>query len=214
LVTSAARNCSRGNQWLFFLCLLKLVKYCSIANKRLFLCNMLKSRNLLLVVLAASLYVACKSDPAYDKEQQLAIDDDIIVKALAASEESALFTKHPSGLYYRIMSAGTGESPVLSDTLMIHYVGRTYPAGRLFDSTTTNIDTLSTRFVLASGIEGWQKGIPLIKPGGRIRLLIPSALGYQNRELQNVDSALVPNTNLDFDIRLISLKHKDDTTNK
>jgi FKBP-type peptidyl-prolyl cis-trans isomerase FkpA len=175
---------------------------------------MLKSRNLLLVVLAACLYVACKSDPAYNKEQQLAIDDDIIVKALEASDETAAYTKHPSGVYYRIIAAGTGETPILTDTLLIHYVGRTYPRGVLFDSTTTNIDSLSTRFVLASGIEGWQNGIPLIKPGGRIRLLIPSALGYQNRELQNIDSALVANTNLDFDIRLISLKHKDDTTNK
>ena len=170
----------------------------------------------MLVVLAACLYVACKSDPAYNKEQQLAIDDDIIVKALAASDETALFTKDPSGIYYRIIAKGpdTGATPIVSDTLMIHYVGRTYPGGRLFDSTTTNVDTLSTRFVLADGIEGWQKGIPLIKKGGRIRLLIPSALGYQNRELQNTDSALVANTNLDFDIRLISIKHKDDTKNK
>ncbi|MET1055298.1 MAG: FKBP-type peptidyl-prolyl cis-trans isomerase [Pedobacter sp.] len=175
---------------------------------------MLKSRNLLLVVLAASLYVACKTDPAYDKATQLAIDDDKIVNALKASEQTAAFTKDPSGVYYNIISAGEGIAPVIDDTLLIHYVGRTFPQGILFDSTATNVDSLSTKFVLADGIEGWQKGIPLIKPGGRIRLLIPSALGYQNRNLQNVDSALVENTNLDFDIRLISLKHKDNTKNK
>jgi FKBP-type peptidyl-prolyl cis-trans isomerase FkpA len=177
---------------------------------------MLKSRNLLLFVLAACLYVACKSDPAYNKEQQLAIDNDIIVKALAASGETDLFTKHPSGVYYNILAKGpdTGATPIISDTLVIHYVGRTYPQGRLFDSTTTNIDSLSTKFVLAGGIEGWQNGIPLIKKGGRIRLLIPSALGYQNRELQSNDSALVANTNLDFDIRLISIIHKDEQQNK
>jgi len=201
------------NQRRFFLYLLKMVKYCAIPNKRLFLCNMLKSRNLLLVVLAACLYVACKSDPAYDKATQLAIDDDIIVKNLAASGETADFTKDPSGFYYQILSKGpdTGATPVITDTLVVHYVGRTYPGGRLFDSTTTNVDTLSTKFVLANGIEGWQKGIPLIKKGGRIRLLVPSSLGYQNRQL---DTVLVANTNLDFDIRLINIKHKIEVTTK
>jgi len=173
---------------------------------------MLKSRNLLLFVLASCLYVACKSDPAYNKEQQLLIDDDIIVKALKASEQTGDFTKHSSGVYYHIMTEGEGQNPVGTDTLMIHYVGRTFPRGVLFDSTATNVDSLATRFVLESGIEGWQEAIPLIKPGGRIRMLIPSALGYQNRNLQNVDTSLVANTNLDFDIRLISLKHKVETT--
>jgi FKBP-type peptidyl-prolyl cis-trans isomerase len=45
--------------------------------------------------------------------------------------------------------------------------------GRLFDQATSPVS-----FYLGQVIEGWQMGIPLIKKGGRIKLLIPSSYGY------------------------------------
>jgi FKBP-type peptidyl-prolyl cis-trans isomerase FkpA len=165
------------------------------------LCNMLKSKILILLVLAACFFVACKTDPAYDKAAQLAIDDDIIKKQLTDNGTISTYTRTNDGLYYNIVKPGEGATPVPTDMVGIHYVGRLFLRQQvMFDSTFSNLDT--TKFILSNSIEGWQKGIPLIKPGGRIRLIVPSSLAYQNRE---IDTILRANSILDFDIQLLKI---------
>jgi len=187
-----------------FLYLLKLVKYCAIPNKRLFLCNMLKSKILLLLVLAACIFASCKTDPAYDRATQLAIDDDIIRKQLTDNKTLENFTKTADGLYYIIQNPGEGRAPVDTDMVGIHFVGRLFLNQQVvFDSTFSNTDT--TKFILSTGIEGWEKGIPLIKPKGRIRLIVPSPLAYQNRQVRTGDTTLAENSILDFDIQLLKI---------
>lgn len=183
--------------------LLNMVKYCTISNKRLFLCNMSNSRLLLLCFLVLCFAVACKSDPPYDPAQQLAIDDDLIVKYMAANNITA--TKDSHGLYYSIINPGSttdNRTTTLQDIIVVHYIGRIMKSQLVFDSTDTNVDTLSTKFLLSDVIEGWQLGIPKIKEGGRIRLLVPSTLAYQNRQ---IDTLLKANSILDFDIRVIKV---------
>ena len=122
-----------------FLYLLKLVKYCTIPNKRLFLCNM-KFRILFVVFALACFFAACKSDPPFDADAQRAIDDDIIVKFLDSAQIKA--TKTPSGLYYVILKDTIGEKSIpLTDTVFIHYVGRMLKTRALFDSSRTLTDT-------------------------------------------------------------------------
>jgi FKBP-type peptidyl-prolyl cis-trans isomerase FkpA len=180
--------------------LLKLVKYCGVPNKRVFLCNMTKSTALMVCGLIACCFAACKTDPAYDRNVQLPKDLDIIAKYI--QDNNIIATKSADGLYYTIIRPGEGTVQLaLQDTVMVHYVARTLK-GVMYDSTRTNIDSNATRFVLGSSIEGWQKGIPLIQPGGRIRLIVPSVLAYQNRE---IDTILVANSNIDFDIMLIKV---------
>ena len=70
--------------------------------------------------------------------------------------------------------------------------------GTYFDSTTT-----SARYELDSLIKGLQYGLAKIKSGGRIKLLIPSALAYG---CQGVSGVVPSNAPLYFDIRLDSLK--------
>ncbi|WP_175470568.1 FKBP-type peptidyl-prolyl cis-trans isomerase [Pedobacter hartonius] len=168
---------------------------------------MLKSKILLLLVLAACFFAACKTDPAYDRVAQLAIDDDIIRKQLTANGTLSGFTKTGDGLYYFISKAGEGRAPVDTDMVGIHFVGRLFLNQQvIFDSTFSNTDT--TKFLLSDGIEGWEKGIPLIKPGGRIRLIVPSTLAYQNQEIRQTgltDTTLAKNSILDFDIQLLKI---------
>ena len=161
---------------------------------------MLKSKTLLLVVLAACFFASCKSDPAYDKAAQLAIDEDIINKQLEANGETA--SKTATGLYYQVLDPGTGATAALTDTVQVHYVGRLFQKQTLFDSTATNIDKDATKFLLKDVIVGWQQGIPLIKAGGRIRLILPSTLAYENRQVSTV---VLANSILDFDVRLIKV---------
>jgi len=167
---------------------------------------MTKSGILLVLFVIACFFAACKSSPSYDKETQLQIDIDIIQKFIADNEITAQRT--PEGLFYTIVRAGDSDDDDtigLEDQVVIHYVARKLD-GVVYDSTATNVDTLGTTFILNNSIEGWQKGIPLIKTGGTIRLIVPSALAYQNRV---INTALPPNSNLDFDIRLIKVTKKD-----
>lgn len=155
-------------------------------------------------ILVVCFFVACEKTPAYDKGTQLAIDDDSIAHYIKKQGIAKLFTKDPQGYYYEIITQGTGNKIVaLSDSLRIHYVERLLLNQRVLDSTSTNIDSLSTLFQLRDAIEGWELGIPHIQVGGTIRLIVPSSLAYQNRQ---IDSLLIPNSILDFNIRLISAK--------
>ncbi len=85
---------------------------------------------------------------------------------------------HSSGIYYEILEAGTGTTPTASDYIAITYVGKLLN-GDIFDQMSTPNNTAGNQHWPLSGlIEGWKIGIPLIKEGGKIRLLIPSALAY------------------------------------
>ena len=79
-----------------------------------------------------------------------------------------------TGLYYQILDTGAGSSPVPSARLYVTYIGKLMD-GTIFDSTT---NSESTGYVLNTLIKGWQIGLPKIKVGGHIKLLIPSAYGY------------------------------------
>ncbi len=81
--------------------------------------------------------------------------------------------RHSSGLYYQIVSPGTGGYPLLTSTVKANYVGKLLD-GTIFDQSTAGPVTFS----LANTIAGWQLGVPLIQKGGVIRLIIPSSLAY------------------------------------
>ena len=69
--------------------------------------------------------------------------------------------------------------------------------GTCFDSTKTSLPT----FTLGQLIVGWQKGIPLIKAGGAIRLFIPPSMGYGS----NTVGPIPANSNLIFEIKLVDV---------
>lgn len=79
-----------------------------------------------------------------------------------------------TGLYYQILDSGQGASPLPTSKIFVSYTA-TFLNGTIFDSTT---NFTNTGYVLNSLIEGWQIGLSKIKTGGRIKLLIPSALAY------------------------------------
>ena len=57
--------------------------------------------------------------------------------------------------------------------MSVKYVGK-LTNGTIFDQQLTT----PISFLLSGVIFGWQIGMPLIKKGGTIRLIIPSAYGY------------------------------------
>jgi FKBP-type peptidyl-prolyl cis-trans isomerase FkpA len=75
--------------------------------------------------------------------------------------------KHCSGMYYEILSSGTDKTPGVCSYVNVNYKG-SLTNGTVFDQTTTASGPAS--FVIIDLIEGWKKGIPLIKKGGSVRL--------------------------------------------
>jgi len=61
---------------------------------------------------------------------------------------------------------------------------------------------LPREFSLAGVIKGWQEGIPKIGKNGKIKLMIPSALGYGASEFGSIPA----NSVLIFDIELDSFR--------
>ena len=116
------------------------------------------------------------------------------------TDNNIVATKHRSGLYYQILSDGSGtDSAGLCSDIAIGYVGR-LTNGTIFDQQDQAV------FVLGSLIEGWKQGIPLIRKGGKIRLYIPPTLGYGSKDIKNNDDEVVipAQSILIFDISLIN----------
>src|SRR6185369_10981204 len=80
------------------------------------------------------------------------------------------------GVYYKILQEGSGPQVKVTDTLVVRYKG-TLLNGTTFDETKEKPAT----FPLKRLIRGWQAGMPQCRQGGKIRLVIPSALGYSIR---------------------------------
>ncbi|MBK6935724.1 MAG: FKBP-type peptidyl-prolyl cis-trans isomerase [Chitinophagaceae bacterium] len=81
--------------------------------------------------------------------------------------------RHSSGLYYQVVSPGSGGTPTLTSTVKANYVGKLMD-GTIFDQSTAGPVT----FALSNTIYGWQLGLPLVQKGGVIKLIIPSSLAY------------------------------------
>jgi FKBP-type peptidyl-prolyl cis-trans isomerase FkpA len=152
---------------------------------------MLKTKILLSLFLIVGAFSSCKKDN-YDAEKQAKTDNALIVDFIA--KNSIVAVKHSSGIYYQIITPGTGNVTMNASTnVTVNYEGRLLN-GSVFQAS-------SGTFPLGNLIQGWQIGIPLIQKGGKIRLIIPSALAYQN---QSPSASIPANSVLDFTIELIN----------
>ncbi len=82
----------------------------------------------------------------------------------------------PTALHSSDLAEGDGPAAQRGATVTTHYVGVSWLTGRQFDSSWDRGKPLS--FGLGRVIEGWQEGIPGMRPGGRRLLVIPPAMAY------------------------------------
>ena len=125
----------------------------------------------------------------------------IPVEEYAAADTFTYTELDNTGMLYYISDSGSVARPTLQSSVTANYRGLV-TNGRIFDQTAGRGPAT---FPLAGVIRGWQLGVPLIGAGGRIRLLIPSELGYGSAGAcqQNVCS-ICPDSDLVFDIELVS----------
>ena len=100
----------------------------------------------------------------------------------------------PSGLQYTIIAEGSSEKIQLTDTLLVNYKG-TLLDGTVFD------ENDSTSFPLTNVIKGWQEGLTLVGEGAKIKLFVPSNLGYGPRGTGNIK----PNSALIFEVEVLKV---------
>ena len=103
-----------------------------------------------------------------------------------------------SGLQYQIVEAGNDVKPGEKDTVYVHYTG-TLIDGTEFDASDPEKDPV--RMIMNRVIKGWTEGLQLIGEGGRIKLYIPSDLGYGQRGAGTIK----PNSALIFDVDLVKV---------
>lgn len=95
---------------------------------------------------------------------------------------------------------GTGATVNPGAQVTIHYTGGLASDGTIFDSSQRTDDAKPVTFPLDMLIEGWQKGIPGMKVGGKRRLYIPYAQGYGDAGAGSIP----PKADLVFDIELFA----------
>lgn len=131
-----------------------------------------------------------------DSLQQAATDKQQIFEAIAAGKTDT--TGSANGVYYKIVKEGTGVQVSISDTVVAFYKGALLN-GEVFDQTKDK----PAAFPLNRLIKGWQTGLPLCKVGGKIHLIIPSALAYS---IRSRSPKIPPNSVLVFDIEVVDTK--------
>lgn len=119
-------------------------------------------------------------------------------KFLAENKTKPGVVTLPSGLQYKIVSNGQGESPKADDTVTVNYRG-TLIDGTEFDSSFKRGQPASFR--VNGVIKGWTEALQLMKPGAKWNLFIPSDLAYGEKS----PPMIPPNSVLQFEVELISI---------
>src|SRR5450631_240645 len=126
---------------------------------------------------------------------------------LAANKSKEGVVTLPSGLQYKILTAGTGPKPTASDSVKCNYRG-TLINGTEFDSSFKRGQPAT--FGVGQVIKGWTEALQLMPVGSKWQLVIPSSLAYGERGPGEIG----PNATLIFEVELLSIeeKAKDDKT--
>lgn len=135
---------------------------------------------------------------------QAAIDDKIITSYIAANNLTgqALKANDTTGVYYIVEQPGVGNDLFTSSTLVtVGYTGKLLTTEKVFIQTTN----FNPSFQLGQVMVGWRLGIPKIKKGGIVRILIPSRDAYGAYAQPQI--GLPANAVLDFEIQLYDIQN-------
>lgn len=118
---------------------------------------------------------------------------------LAGNKGKKGVTSLPSGVQYRVITAGTGKQPVATDSITAHYEGKLIN-GKVFDSSYTRGQPAT--FGVAQVIKGWQEILPMMHTGDKWEVVIPAEHAYGEK---GAGADIGPNETLIFVIELISI---------
>jgi len=139
-----------------------------------------------------------------EKEQAEAVKNKAAGTAfLAANKGKEGVVTLPSGLQYKILTAGTGPKPTATDSVVCNYRG-TLTDGTEFDSSYKRGKPAT--FGVSQVIKGWTEALELMPVGSKWQLFIPADLAYGERGEPR--GGIGPNSTLIFDVELMSIVDK------
>jgi len=94
---------------------------------------------------------------------------------LAANAKKEGVVTLPSGLQYKVITAGTGAMAVDGDQVTTHYTGK-FIDGKVFDSSVSRGEPAT--FGVNQVIKGWTEALKLMPEGSKWELYIPYDLAY------------------------------------
>lgn len=124
---------------------------------------------------------------------------------MAENKKKKGVTTLPSGLQYKIITAGTGKKPKATDTVTTHYRG-TLIDGTEFDSSIKRGEPAS--FPVSGVIPGWTEALQLMPVGSKWQLVVPPDLAYGPR---GAGQQIGPNATLVFEVELLSIQEEGKT---
>jgi len=98
-----------------------------------------------------------------------------------------------SGLQYKVLKAGEGDSPSATSTALVKYEGKLRD-GTIFDANE------QTPMPVGGVVPGFSEALQLMQKGGEYRIWIPSELAYGD---QSPGPEVPPNSLLIFDVTLL-----------
>jgi FKBP-type peptidyl-prolyl cis-trans isomerase FklB len=104
-----------------------------------------------------------------------------------------------SGLQYKVIAPGSGDSPKPTDQVSVNYRG-TLLDGTEFDASAKHGGAAT--FGVNQVIPGWTEALQLMKPGAKYQLWIPPKLAYD----LNSPPQIPPGSLLVFDVELVGIK--------
>lgn len=119
---------------------------------------------------------------------------------LAANAKKEGVKVLPSGLQYKVLKEGSGESPKATDRVSTNYKG-TLIDGTEFDSSYKRGEPAT--FPVNGVIKGWTEALQLMKPGAKWQLFVPSELAYGEN---GASPMITPNATLIFEVELLKVE--------
>jgi len=121
---------------------------------------------------------------------------------LAANKSKEGVVTLPSGLQYKILTAGTGPKPTASDSVKCNYRG-TLINGTEFDSSYKRGQPAT--FAVGQVIKAWTEALQLMPVGSKWQLFVPADLAYGEH---GAGAEIGPNATLIFEVELLSIEDK------
>jgi FKBP-type peptidyl-prolyl cis-trans isomerase len=118
---------------------------------------------------------------------------------LAANKAKEGVVALPSGLQYKILTAGNGPKPTAADTVSCNYRG-TLINGTEFDSSAKHGGPAS--FPVGGVIKGWTEALQMMPVGSKWQLFIPADMAYGDR---GAGGDIGPGETLIFEVELLSI---------